>query len=103
MAQPKLIIWGIISLTMFTTFILILCSLSTLGYTEVGLNYSNWFKTVEEKTYKHGIHFIGLGHSFIRFKINLETLEFAGNADSNLPMIKCRTQDGLEISMEASL
>ena len=68
---------GICSLTTCTTLFLILCSLSTLTYVEVGLNYSNWFKTVEDRTYDHGIWFIGLGHSFIRFNINLETLEFA--------------------------
>jgi len=37
------------------TIILIACSLSVLSYNEVGLNYSNWFKTVEDKTYEHGI------------------------------------------------
>jgi len=64
MSRAFVIICSVISLTIFVTLILIACSLSVLSYNEVGLNYSNWFKTIENKTYEHGIHFIGLGHSF---------------------------------------
>lgn len=61
---------GVITgLTLIITTILILSSLSVLGFNEVGLNYSNWFKNIEPKTYTHGIHFIGLGHSFIKYKL----------------------------------
>ena len=63
-SRGLLIICSIVSLTVLVTIILIASSLSVLSYNEVGLNYSNWFKTVEEKTYQHGIQFIGLGHSF---------------------------------------
>jgi len=58
------IVCSIISLASLVVIILIACSLSVLSYTEVGLNYSSWFKTVEDRTYEHGIQFIGLGHSF---------------------------------------
>ena len=99
------IICAIASLTMLVTVILIACSLSVLSYTEVGLNYSDWFKTIEarDEPYEHGIHFIGLGHSFKRYKINLENVEFSNSPDADLPMIKCRTKDGLELDLEASL
>ena len=103
MSNSFVIICSIISLTALITVILIACSLSVLSYNEVGLNYSNWFKTIEEDTYSHGIHFIGLGHSFIKYDIKVSTLEFSNAPDATLPMIKCRTSDGLELDMEASL
>ena len=64
MSRAFVIVCSVISLTILVTLILIACSLSVLSYNEVGLNYSNWFKTIENKTYEHGIWFIGLGHSF---------------------------------------
>ena len=103
MSRTTVIICSIISLTVFVTVILIACSLSVLSYNEVGLNYSNWFKTVEDKTYTHGIHFIGLGHGFQRYDIKLNTIEFSKEPDATLPMIKCRTSDGLELDLETSL
>ena len=102
-SRGLLIICSIVSLTILVTIILIACSLSVLSYNEVGLNYSNWFKTVEQKTYEHGIQFIGLGHQFLRYDIKLTTIEFSSASDATLPMIKCRTKDGLELDLEASL
>ena len=102
-SRGLLIICSIVSLTILVTIILIACSLSVLSYNEVGLNYSNWFKTVEQKTYEHGIQFIGLGHQFLRYDIKLTTIEFSNAMDATLPMIKCRTKDGLELDLEASL
>lgn len=64
MAKTFVIVCSIVSLTALVTIILIAASLSVLSYNEVGLNYSSWFKTVEDKTYYHGIKFIGLGHTF---------------------------------------
>lgn len=79
MSKGPIIICAIAALTVLVTVILVVCSLSVLTYTEVGLNYSDWFKTIEDRAtpYEHGIHFIGLGHSFKRYKINLETIEFS--------------------------
>jgi regulator of protease activity HflC (stomatin/prohibitin superfamily) len=103
MARTSLIICSIISLTALVTIILIACSLSVLNYNEVGLNYSNWFKVIEDKTYIHGIHFIGLGHAFHRYEISLSTIEFSKDDEATLPMIRCRNQDGLELDLEISL
>ena len=87
---------------------LILCgaSLSVLSFTEVGLAYSHWFKTLEDRgdvPYEHGLHFLGLGQGFKIYKTNLVTIEFSDDPEANLPMIKCRTKDGLELDIEASL
>jgi regulator of protease activity HflC (stomatin/prohibitin superfamily) len=103
MGDTGAIICCIISLTAFVTLIFVLMSLSVLNYNEVGLNYSSWFKTIEDKTYEHGIRFIGLGHEFKRYAINLNTIEFSSGSGSTMPIIKCRTKDGLELDLEASL
>ena len=103
MARKQLIICSIISLTILVAIILTACSMSILSYNEVGLNYSNWFKTIEDKTYEHGIHVIGLGHEFQKYDIKLNTIEFSNDPGATLPMIKCRTNDGLELDLEISL
>lgn len=105
MARTFVIICSIVSLTVLVTIILVACSLSVLNYNEVGLNYSSWFKTIEDRAdpYGHGIHFIGLGHNFQRYQISLNTIEFSQESTATLPMIKCRTKDGLELDLEASL
>lgn len=92
MAKIALIVCSIVSLTFLVAIILIACSLSVLNYNEVGLNYSNWFKVIEEKTYIHGIHFVGLGHAFHRYEVSLSTIEFSNDkSQATLPIIKCRT------------
>lgn len=89
---------------MILVAIIMICSaFSVLGYNEVGLNYSAWFKTVEKDTYTHGITYIGLGHEFIKYDIKVNTIEFSSFPEADLPMIKCRTADGLELDIEASL
>lgn len=103
MARLGIILCSIFSLTALVAIILIACSFSVLNYNEVGLNYSTWFKVIENKTYEHGIHFIGLGHAFHRYEISLSTIEFSKDRGSTLPMIKCRTKDGLELDLEISL
>jgi len=108
MARTKVIICSIISLTALVTIILVAASLSVLNYNEVGLNYSSWFKTIEwteesPSPYTHGIHFIGLGHSFKKYELSLNTIEFSKDSSATMAMIKCRTRDGLELDLEASL
>merc|ERR1711935_528978 len=103
MARTGVILCSILSLTILVAVILIACSFSVLNYNEVGLNYSTWFKVIENETYPNGIHFIGLGHSFHRYEISLTTIEFSNDKGATLPMIKCRTKDGLELDLEISL
>jgi hypothetical protein len=57
---------------------------------------------VENKTYFAGFHFLGLGHEFIPYQLNVKTLEFSKNAGATLPSIACRTKDGLALSLEVS-
>ena len=60
------LVFGFVFLTIF-----LIASLASLSYNEVGLNYSTYFKSVENKTYSNGIHFIGLGHEFIKYPLNV--------------------------------
>jgi regulator of protease activity HflC (stomatin/prohibitin superfamily) len=49
-----------------------------------------------------GLHFLGIGHSFIKFPINVQTIEFSKEATANQPPISSRTLDGLEVILEIS-
>ena len=103
MSSGTQVISGIVCLALFITIIMVASAVEVLGYNEVGLKYSSWFKEVENKTYSHGIHYIGLGRDFLRYDIKLTTIEFSNEADANLPLIQTRTRDGLIVTIEASL
>jgi hypothetical protein len=89
--------FGVVVLGIFMFF-----SIASLEYNQVGLNYSGIFKSVENKTYESGIHFVGLGHSFIPYDMTLATIEFSKEKDATLPLISCRTSDGLKLDLEIS-
>lgn len=42
-------------------------SFGMLEYNEYGLDLSHITKTVNNKTYSAGIHFLGVGHEFLKF------------------------------------
>ena len=88
---------GIIFLSIFIIF-----SLDTLQYNQVGLNYSKFFKSVENRTYWYGFHFLGIGHAFIPYQLNVKSIEFSNNVGANLPPIECRTKDGLSLWLEVA-
>lgn len=88
---------GLVILGVFLYF-----SIDSLSYNQVGLNYSGIFKSVENKTYHPGFHFIGLGHDFIPYDITITTIEFSKHRDATLPLISCRTKDGLKLDLEIS-
>jgi len=83
--------------------VLFLCSWGSLEYTEYGLNYSMVTRTVEQRGYKAGRYFLGVGHTFIVFPATVTTIQFAGDPKSDAAMLKSRTKDGLEVELEASL
>lgn len=88
---------GIVMLAVFLGF-----SLSSLTYNQVGLNYSSYFKSIENATYTSGYHFIGLGHTFIPYQLNVETMDFSLENGATMPPIDCRTKDGLNLNIEFS-
>jgi regulator of protease activity HflC (stomatin/prohibitin superfamily) len=88
---------GVVLLAVFMYF-----SIDSLSYNQVGLNYSSIFKSVENATYTPGFHFIGLGHDFIPYEMTITTIEFSKSREATLPIISCRTKDGLKLDLEVS-
>lgn len=82
--------------------ILIILGFSSLEATEYGLDYSWLSKTVNPNPYVNGLYFIGIGHSFIRFPRNVQTVEFSKERSSSRPAVESRTSDGLEVTLEIS-
>ena len=84
--------------------IFMLMALRSLEYNEIGLNYSSWFKSIEaDKTYTPGWYMVGLGHSFLKYSVTAKDIEFTHFSGATMPPIKCRTSDGLTVSLEVSL
>eukprot|EP00933_Yihiella_yeosuensis_P019152 TRINITY_DN15540_c1_g2_i1.p1 TRINITY_DN15540_c1_g2~~TRINITY_DN15540_c1_g2_i1.p1 ORF type:complete len:327 (+),score=53.70 TRINITY_DN15540_c1_g2_i1:40-981(+) len=82
--------------------ILVVASLASLEYTEIGLNYS-WFSSdVDTQGYGAGLYLLGPGHSFIRFPSTVQTIQFSNERGSSGGMLRSRTSDGLEVSLEVS-
>jgi len=48
------------------------------------------------------LYFIGIGHSFIKFPKNLQTIEFSNDRTAVRKPIESRTSDGLEVVLEIS-
>ena len=85
-----------------TGIILLILGFSSLEATEFGLDYSWLSKTISPNVFSNGLYFIGIGHSFIKFPKNVQTIEFAVGRNSNRPAIESRTSDGLEVTLEIS-
>ena len=78
-------------------------SFASLEVNEFGLDYSSITKTVSDRPWTGGLHFLKVGHSFLKFPKTVQTVEFSNTApQSNGPAIKSRTQDGLEVVLEIS-
>lgn len=82
--------------------ILLFLGFSVLEATEYGLDYSWISKNVDKKVYENGLHFLGIGHSFIRFPKMVQTIEFSKERTANQGPVQSRTADGLEVVLEIS-
>lgn len=97
------ILGGSCCIGVIAIIVLIVISFSSVGVAEYGLDYSGISKTIDKQIYNPGLHWLGLGHSFITFPstvINMQFSDFEARADA--PSIKSRTLDGLEIDIEVS-
>ena len=86
----------VISCVVFTVLlvssILIGLSFGVLQSTESGIDYNTITQSLDtSKVWTNGRHFIGLGHEFIIFPNNLQTISF--------PDEHCRTSDGLLVTL----
>ena len=96
-----------ISCCLLTTMVVILSifiisSLDALAYNQVGLNYSSFFKKMENTTYTNGYHFLGLGRQFITFDKTYQSVEFSDDSDADYTTINCRTSQGIIVQLELS-
>ena len=81
---------------------LIIVSFKSLDINEYGLDYSSISKTIDNQAQQGGIHFLGVGHKFIKYPSTFQTIEFSKDLKSSGPPIKSRTSDGLEVAVEIS-
>ena len=93
---------GCCILSTITVIVLLAVSFRTLDINEYGLDYSSISKTIDSKALQGGFHFLGVGHSFIKYPSTFQTIEFSKELKSNGPPIKSRTSDGLEVAIEIS-
>lgn len=82
--------------------IMLIMSFSSLDPTQLGLNYSFFSASVEDKGYMNGRYMLGPGHSFIKFPGTVQTIQFSDESDSIGPALSSRTSDGLEVTLEVS-
>jgi hypothetical protein len=82
--------------------LLLVLGFSTLEATELGLDYSWVSKNVDSTVYNNGLHFLGIGHSFVRYPKMVQTIEFSRERGADLASIQSRTKDGLEVVIEVS-
>lgn len=74
---------------------------SVLEPWEFGLDYSIITKSVSDSAWPSGRHWIGIGHSFIKFPSVVQNVQFSANGNGN-KTLRSRTADGLEVALELS-
>lgn len=101
--DAKTVKFALIGAFFSSGIIFIILSFSVLEYTELGLNYNGITKTISKDPFGPGRHFIGPGHSFIKFPSTVQNVQFSsGGDDTNSRPLRSRTSDGLEITLEIS-
>jgi hypothetical protein len=101
-ANLKYISYSICSLFIIVGGILLILGFSVIEATQYGLDYSWVSKNVDKKVYENGLHFLGIGHSFIRYPKMIQTIEFSKEKSENEGPVLSRTADGLEVVIEIS-
>jgi len=82
-----------------TSGVLIGVSFSKLDANEVGLDYSSNSLTIDmTQLYSPGVQFLGVGHSFIKFPTNIQSIDMIGSGS-----VVARTYDGLQVNLQAKL
>ena len=81
---------------------LVFFSFSSLDAQEYGLDYSSISKTIDDKVYTSGYHFLGFAHSFIVYPSVVLNMEFSNDVAADREPIESRTEDGVPLSFKAS-
>jgi len=82
--------------SMITLIVLLSISFHTIDQLEYGLNYNSISLQVEDRVYGPGLEFLGVGHYFIRYPSDTQTITF--DADDN-GRLQTRTSDGLPVRL----
>lgn len=90
------------ALSTIGVFIITLISFSSLGITEQGLDYAKISRTLDNKVYGPGYHYLGFAHKFITYPSTVINMEFSDSESADRPAIESRTDDGLTIKFKAS-
>lgn len=81
--------------------VLIAVSFHTLEATEMGLDFSDFTKTIDEEVlYTTGRHFLGPAHSFIVYPTEQLTIDFKYGSEYGI--LRARTRDALPVDLEVS-
>jgi hypothetical protein len=49
-----------------------------------------------------GFHFLGIGHSFLKFPKSVITIDFSSDKGADYPPLNSRTSDGLQVTLSIS-
>lgn len=79
--------------------IVLASSFSQLHATQYGLDYDHIFETVDKTVYTGGLHFLGLGHAFVKFPNTVQSVVYSQAAHDRL---HARTRDGLPLILGVS-
>ena len=94
--NPKALVCCVCSLAAILAMgTLVFMSYSSLDATEYGLDYSSITKTIDVNYKGSGFHYLGFGHSFIRYPSIQQTMEFSKDSKADFPQVESRTNDGL--------
>lgn len=74
-------------------------SFSQLHATQYGLDYDHIFETVDPFVYTGGLHFLGVGHSFVKFANTVLSVSYS---ESQHDLLHARTRDGLPLVLGIS-
>lgn len=101
MAQALAVCGGVSALF---ALVFVFSAWSVLEPWEIGLDYNSVIQSISPEAWGSGRHWIGVGHSFVRFKSTVTTVEFTHDM-SHSPSggrLSSRTADGLEVYLELS-
>jgi len=90
-------------LTVIVVVIFVSLSVSSLPVNTYGLDYSPIQKTINDRVFDSGFHFLGFMHKFIEYSSSTMTMEFSDQPSADRGQIESRSIDGLEVSFSATI
>jgi len=89
----------VLQVILIACIVMIVCSFSQLHSTQYGLDYDHIYETIDTHVYTGGLHFLGLGHSFVTFPNTVQSVVYS---QANHDRLHARTADGLPLILGVS-